>query len=213
MMQNCPNTKPPVILETARLILRPWKTEDLAPFAHMNANAQVMQHFPQTLNTQESDALAEKFQQQIDLNGWGFWALELKQTGQFIGFTGLHFQPDLFEFSPCTEIGWRLAAEFWHQGYATEAAGECLRFAFEVLQLKTVKAFTAVQNKASENVMLRLGMQHQGYFNHPKLNSNSPLLRHTLYCIKQADFLKNHGEYGLNQSIHIEPAQRFAKPQ
>ena len=76
-----------------------------------------------------------------------------------------------------------------------------------------MKAFTAVQNKASENVMLRLGMQHQGYFNHPKLNSNSPLLRHTLYCIKQADFLKNHGEYGLNQSIHIEPAQRFAKPQ
>ncbi len=112
MMQNCPDTKPPVLLETARLILRPWKTEDLAPFAHMNANAQVMQHFPQTLNTQESDALAKKFQQQIDLNGWGFWALELKQTGQFIGFTGLHFQPDLFEFSPCTEIGWRLHMAF-----------------------------------------------------------------------------------------------------
>ena len=210
MMRNGPDIKLPVILETARLTLRPWKTEDLAPFAHMNANAQVMQHFPQTLNTQESDALAEKFQQQIDLNGWGFWALELKQTGQFIGFTGLHFQPDLFEFSPCTEIGWRLDAKYWHQGYATEA---CLHFAFEHLKLHEVAAFTAQQNQPSERLMQRLGMQHQGYFDHPKLDRDSPLLAHALYRITPADFLKNRGECGLNQSIRIEQAQKPAIPE
>lgn len=188
MMSETTGAKLPIILETARLILRPWQPEDLALFADMNAHSQVMQYFPQMLNTAESDALAEKFQHWIELNGWGFWALELKQTGQFIGFTGLHFQPDLFEFSPCTEIGWRLANEFWHQGYAAEAATTCLKFAFEDLKLNEVKAFTAVQNKASEKLMRRLGMKHQGYFNHPKLDANSPLLRHTLYGINQLIF-------------------------
>lgn len=202
MMPEIIKAKMPVILETSRLTLRPWQAEDFAPFARMNANAQVMQYFPQTLNTAESDALAEKFQRLIELNGWGFWALELKQTGQFIGFTGLHFQPVLFEFSPCTEIGWRLAFEFWHQGYAAEAASASLKFAFNILKLEEVKAFTAVQNKPSETLMLRLGMQHQGYFNHPKLDADSPLLRHTLYGIKPADFLKNHDGRGLNRSAH-----------
>lgn len=94
-------------------------------------------------------------------------------------------------------------SKFWHQGYATEAAQACLYFAFSVLKLDEVVAFTAVQNRASEAVMKRLGMQHRGYFNHPKLDQNSPLLRHTLYAIKPTDFLKNHDEYDLNQSIHI----------
>ena len=84
----------------------------------------------------------------------------------------------------------------------TEAAQACLYFAFSVLKLDEVVAFTAVQNRDSEAVMKRLGMQHRGYFNHPKLDQNSPLLRHTLYAIKPTDFLKNHDEYDLNQSIH-----------
>ena len=83
------NAQQPIILESSRLILRPWQNSDLAPFAEMNTNAQVMQYFPKPLNQYESDTLAEKFQHLIEVNGWGFWALELKQTGQFIGFTGL----------------------------------------------------------------------------------------------------------------------------
>lgn len=204
MMSQPFNAQQPIILQSSRLILRPWQNSDLAPFAEMNANAQVMQYFPKLLSQHESDVLAEKFQHLIDVNGWGFWALELKQTGQFIGFTGLHAQPDLFEFSPCTEIGWRIDPTFWHQGYATEAAIECLKFAFATLKLQDIKAFTAKQNKVSERVMLRLGMRHEGYFNHPKLDADSPLRCHTLYGIKQADFLKNRDGYDSDQSTHIE---------
>lgn len=190
-------------IETARLRLRAWHVDDFPVFAQLNADAQVMRYFPRPLSHVESDVLAVKFQGFIAQNGWGFWAVELKQSREFIGFTGLHMQPDLFEFSPCVEIGWRFDSKFWHQGYATEAAQACVYFAFSVLELDEVVAFTAVQNTASEAVMKRLGMRHRGYFNHPKLDQNSPLLRHTLYAIKPTDFLKNHGEYDLDQSIHI----------
>ena len=92
---------------------------------------------------------------------------------------------------------------FWHQGYATEAAQAYLFFAFSILKLNEVVAFTAVQNTAYEAVMKHLTMQHHGYFNQPKLDQNSPLLQHTCYSTKPTDFLKNHDEYDLNQSIHI----------
>ncbi len=177
-------------IETARLRLRAWRADDFPAFAQLNANAQVMRYFPSSLTQTESDALAQTFQQFINQNGWGFWAVELKHSQEFIGFTGLHAQPERFDFSPCVEIGWRLDSKFWHQGYATEAARACLYFAFSVLDLDEVVAFTAVQNRASEAVMKRLGMQHRGYFNHPKLDQNSPLLRYTLYAIKPTDFLK-----------------------
>lgn len=190
-------------IETARLRLRAWRADDFPAFAQLNADAQVMRYFPHPLTQTESDALAQTFQQFINQNSWGFWAVELKHSQEFIGFTGLHAQPECFDFSPCVEIGWRLDSKFWHQGYATEAAQACLYFAFSVLKLDEVVAFSAVQNRASEAVMKRLGMQHRGYFNHPKLDQNSPLLRHTLYAIKPTDFLKNHDEYDLNQSIHI----------
>ena len=193
----------PYSIETPRLLLRPWQRNDFALFAQINASPEIMRYFPQPLSTIESNMLAEKFQHLIELNGWGFWALELKQTGQFIGFTGLHTQPELFTFSPCTEIGWRLDSAYWHHGYATEAATACLKFAFEKLKLNEVKAFTAVQNTPSEKLMLRLGMQHQGYFDHPKLDQHSPLCRHTLYGITPTVFLKNHDECDLNKSIHI----------
>jgi len=200
-------------IETPRLRLRPWRTEDFEPFARLNASAEVMRYFPRTLTQAESHALMQKFQGLIELNGWGFWAIELKQAQRFIGFCGLHFQPDMFEFSPCTEIGWRLDAEYWHQGYATEAAEACLHFAFDILKLEEVVAFTAKQNSPSEALMQRLGMQPQGYFDHPKLDQDSPLLTHALYRITPADFLKNRGECGLNQSIRIEQAQKPAIPE
>ena len=182
-------------IETPRLWLRPWKQTDLKPFAEMNACPKVMRYFPELLSRAESDALAEKIQHYLQVNGWGFWAIELKQTGQFIGFTGLHYQPDLFDFSPCTEIGWRLDSKYWHQGFATEAARACLRFAFLNLKLSKVIAFTASKNKPSASLMQRLGMHYEGYFHHPKLDVNNPLCHHIRYAIKQEDFLKNHDEH------------------
>ena len=114
---------------------------------------------------------------------WGFWAVELKHSQGVHWIYRLTCSTRVF-FSPCVEIGWRLDSKFWHQGYATEAAQVCLYFAFSVLNLDGLLLFTAVQNRASEAVMKRLGMQHRGYFNHPKLDQNSPLLRQTLYAIK-----------------------------
>ena len=194
-------------LETSRLILRSWKDSDLKPFYALNSNPEVMRYFPHGLTQLQSDALAQKFQTLIDIQGWGFWAVELKQTGEFIGFIGLHRQPDQFTFSPCTEIGWRLKQKFWGKGFATEAAIACLDFAFNLLHLNAVVAFTTQQNSKSQAVMQRLGMQFQHYFNHPALDHRSPLQRHVLYQINAAQFkptgfLKNHDEYDLNQSVH-----------
>ena len=178
-------TKQLIELETERLKLRAWQESDLQPFAELNADKDVMHYFPSVLTREQSDNLADKFQQLILDHGWGFWAVELKATGQFIGFTGLNTQPEQFIFSPCVEIGWRFAKQYWHQGYATEAAKACLKFAFETLQLKEVVSFTAVHNTASEHVMQRLGMQAMFEFNHPALTQESPLSRHILYKIVQ----------------------------
>lgn len=179
------STKQLIELETERLKLRAWQESDLQPFAELNADKDVMHYFPSVLTREQSDNLADKFQHLILDHGWGFWAVELKVTGQFIGFTGLNTQPEQFIFSPCVEIGWRFAKQYWHQGYATEAAKACLKFAFETLQLKEVVSFTAVHNTASEHVMQRLGMQAMFEFNHPALTQESPLSRHILYKIVQ----------------------------
>lgn len=178
-------TKQLIELETERLKLRAWQESDLQPFAELNADKDVMHYFPSVLTREQSDNLADKFQHLILDHGWGFWAVELKATGQFIGFTGLNTQPEQFIFSPCVEIGWRFAKQYWHQGYATEAAKACLKFAFEALQLNEVVSFTAVHNTASEHVMQRLGMQAMFEFNHPALTQESPLSRHILYKIVQ----------------------------
>lgn len=177
----------PIQLETPRLIIRPWKMSDLEPFAQLNADSDVMRYFPAPLTKVESDALAERIQSFISIYGWGFWAVELKQNQKFIGFTGLLYQPEQFDFSPCTEIGWRLAKEYWHKGYATEAAKACLDFAFQRLEINEVIAITATTNRPSEQVMQRLGMCYVKNFIHPKLDPHHPLTEHLLYRISVSD--------------------------
>ena len=170
-------------LETPHLILRQWQDSDLAPFYQLNSNSQVMQYFPKLLDKAESDQLAFRIQSLIQQNEWGFWALELKSSQKFIGFTGLHYQPTLFDFSPCTEIGWRLDPQYWGKGYATEAALRCLEFAFNQLNLDEVVAFTAKQNLRSQAVMERIGMTYKLDFHHPELDDQSPLREHKLFGI------------------------------
>lgn len=166
---------------TPRLHLRQWQPQDRAPFAAMNADPEVMRHFPAPLRPEESDAVADLCQQLIDLFGWGFWALELKATGEFIGFCGLHTPVDPLPFAPCVEVGWRLARPFWGQGYATEAATAALQVAFEHLSLEQVVSFTALDNQRSRAVMERLGMRPDGQFEHPALPEGHPLRPHWLY--------------------------------
>lgn len=175
---------PPVQLETPRLILRQWQVRDFDVFADLNADPDVMRYFPAALSKNESDLLAGRFQDTITEYGWGFWAVELKENQQFIGFVGLANQAEKFTFSPCVEIGWRLAQQYWHQGYATEAAQQCLKFAFEKLALEQVVSFTTVLNQASEKVMQRLGMDYVENFMHPALDKNHALAEHVLYRIQ-----------------------------
>lgn len=174
-----------VIVRTARLRLRPWRDEDKAPFRALNADPRVMAFFPSILSAAESDALAERCQALIAQHGWGFWAVECKATQAFVGFVGLHAQPETLPFSPCVEIGWRLAHEYWGQGYASEAATAALRFGFDSLGLEEIVAFTAVGNLRSRAVMARIGMREDGPagFGHPSLPPDHPLYRHCLYRI------------------------------
>ncbi|MBA7801466.1 GNAT family N-acetyltransferase [Citrobacter freundii] len=176
------------MIETSRLILRQWGKTDMAAFADLNADPDVMRFFPAPMTRQESDSLAERFRDGIEQRGWGFWAVESKETHEFVGCVGLHPQPDKFPFSPCTEIGWRLSKSYWRQGLATEAAEACLEYAFWVLALDEVVSFTSVLNKPSECLMKRLGMNKVEEFPHPALPTEHRLSQHVLYRIQQPSY-------------------------
>jgi ribosomal-protein-alanine N-acetyltransferase len=170
-------------LKTDRLLLRHWRDHDRVPFAAMNADPRVMEHFPAPLSRPESDALIDEFERRFDPRGFGLWALERRDDGTFIGFTGLAAVPWAALFTPAVEVGWRLAPDAWGHGYATEAAREAVRFGFEDVGLEQIVSFTVPANVRSRAVMERLGMTHDPTddFDHPRLPEGDPLRRHVLY--------------------------------
>lgn len=173
------------IIGTKRLGLRRWVKADLSPFIRMNRDPVVMQYFPHLYSPEESVAMVRRIEAFFDANGYGLYALELRSTGAFIGYTGFA-QPSFDSwFTPCVEIGWRLRQEAWGQGYATEAALACLDHGFGAVGLKEVYSFTAALNIPSEKVMQRIGMTKLGEFDHPRLESGHRLRRHVLYKIEQ----------------------------
>lgn len=172
-------------LETVRLKLRQWCDQDKHEFAVMNADPEVMAYYPSTLNTQQSDELADRIRAMISSRGWGFWAVELKANKRFIGFVGLNEPNYALPVSPLVEIGWRLHKEYWGRGLATEAARASLDVAFNTLSMQSVYAFTATINKRSIALMERLGMADtQQNFDHPRVPRSSPLSEHVLYKIE-----------------------------
>lgn len=172
-----------VVLETERLRLRRWKPEDREPFARMNADPRVMEFFPKTLSREESDAAADWIESGFATHGFGLYALDRRKTGEFIGFTGLAVPEFDAPFMPRVEIGWRLAAEHWGQGFATEAARAALRHGFDTLGLREIVAFTVPANARSRRVMEKIGMAHDPAddFDHPRVAEGSALRRHFLY--------------------------------
>lgn len=176
--------------ETPRLGFRQWKEEDKSLFAKMNASSEVMRYFPSTLAKEQSDEFYNKIVDHFEENGYGLWAVEEKQTGEFIGFIGFYNATFEAEFTPCVEIGWRLDNKFWNKGYATEGAGGCLKHGFDELDFEEIYSFTAEINKPSINVMEKIGLTKQGEFNHPRVQKDSPLLRHVLYKINASDYEK-----------------------
>ena len=159
----------------------------------MNADAAVMEFMSKRLTAEESDVLADRIQKWLAEHGFGLFAAELRETGSFIGFVGLSAPAFESHFTPCVEIGWRLAREFWGSGYATEGAYAVLRLAFMSLELPEVVSFTAALNERSRRVMERLEMVRntKDDFDHPLLSATDPLRPHVLYRLARAKWSSN----------------------
>ncbi len=179
-------------LFSERLVLRPWRESDLAPFAALNADPEVMAHFPKRLTLDETAAMMARMQAALAERGFGWWAVEARDVAPFIGFVGLSVPSFEGHFTPCVEVGWRLARDFWGRGYATEGAREALRFGFLDLGLEEIVAFTTTTNTRSQAVMQRLGMAYDPAddFDHPALPEGHRLRRHVLYRLKDAEWSK-----------------------
>lgn len=177
-------------MRTERLVMRRWQEGDRERFAAMNADPEVMAHFPAPLDRAASDAFVDRIEAGFEAHGFGLWALERIDTGEFIGFTGLSIPSFEAHFLPAVEVGWRLSRPAWGQGFATEAARQALKVGFEQYSLPEVVSFTASGNTASRAVMERLGMRCDPAedFDHPALPAGHRLRRHVLYRLGRADF-------------------------
>ena len=175
-------------IETPRLILRNWRVSDREPFARLNADPRVMEFFPALLAPDETYAAMDRIEAHHQSHGFGLLAAELRSTGEFIGYIGLAIPGFETPFTPCVEIGWRLSAEHWGHGYATEGAQALLNHAFTTLQLSEVVSFTVPANLRSRRVMEKLHMTRNPAedFDHPKIPQGHPLCRHVLYRIRRA---------------------------
>jgi RimJ/RimL family protein N-acetyltransferase len=171
------------MMTTERLLLRRWKPEDFEPFRELNADVEVMKHFPSTLDARQTAAGLKRVEAHFERYGWGLFAAEYQE--KFIGYIGLFHVPFKAHFTPAVEIGWRLARSYWNRGLASEGARACLDFGFSQLGLREIVAFTTPGNLASRRVMEKIGMQHdlQGDFEHPRVAPGHELKRHVLYRI------------------------------
>jgi RimJ/RimL family protein N-acetyltransferase len=179
-------------LRTDRLLLRRWVASDGEPFAAMNADPAVMEHFPSLLTRAESDQTVERIVKHFDERGFGVWAVEVPQVASFIGFVGLMVPRFQAHFTPCVEVGWRIARAHWGRGYATEGARAALAYGFDVLGLGEIVSMTVPGNDRSRRVMNKLGMQRDpaGDFDHPLVESGHPLRRHVLYRLPAPGLLR-----------------------
>ena len=177
-------------IQTPHLLLRRWRDSDLPAFAALNGDPRVMEFMPKLLSREESDAMAARIRMLMTIQGFGFWAVEVPGIADFIGFVGLHRPSFEASFTPCVEIGWRLARAHWGKGYATEAARAALAHGFMALGLDEIVSFTVPTNRRSRAVMERLGMtRNPGEdFDHPALAAGDPLRRHVLYRLSRKNW-------------------------
>lgn len=181
------------IVRTERLILRRWQNSDRRPFAEINADPRVMEFFPNPLTREQSDNLIDRIEASIAQRGFGLYAVELQSDSTFLGFIGLSVPNFQAYFTPCVEIGWRLAAHSWGQGFATEGARAVAAYAFNTLNLESLVSFTAEQNARSRRVMEKIGMTFNpaDTFHHPNLPEGHLLRRHVLYRLRACNEFAN----------------------
>lgn len=175
--------------ETERLILRRWQASDSEPFAKLNSDPAVMEFLMKPLSREESDAMVARLEDHHSKHGFTYWAVESKETVEFIGFTGLVYPNFEAPFTPCVEIGWRFDKAHWGKGFATEAARAALHFGFSKANLKEIVSFTVPANKRSIAVMERLGMKRNPTedFEHPRVPEAHSLRPHVLYRLRREE--------------------------
>jgi RimJ/RimL family protein N-acetyltransferase len=157
------------IFTSERLGFRNWSGKDLTEFSKLNADLEVMEHFPKPLTEKETADFIDRLKKHYADNGFNYFATEVLDSGEFIGFIGLAFKDFKTEFTPAVDIGWRLKKSSWGNGYATEGASRCLEFGFNQLNLEKIIATCTEKNVKSENVMKKIGMGKIGNFKHPLL--------------------------------------------
>jgi RimJ/RimL family protein N-acetyltransferase len=178
------------MIKTERLLLRAWDTGDIDLFARMNADSRVMEFFPACLSFEESAALVDRIEKDFSERGFGLFAADLASEQMFVGYIGLAVPKFKAHFTPCVEIGWRLSADYWGRGLATEGARAVVRHAFGTLRLDALVSFTVPANVRSTRVMQKLGMTHNPAddFDHPNLPDGHPLRRHVLYRLSRKEW-------------------------
>jgi ribosomal-protein-alanine N-acetyltransferase len=186
------DTMKPPVLHTTRLMLRRWRDGDREVFAQINADPEVMRFRLRTLTRQESDSFMDAIEACFDQNGFGHWAVERAHDHRVIGFIGLEVAAEEMPFRPLVHIGWHLAPDAWHHGYATEGAAAVLDFAFDEIGLSEVVAHTSVRNEPSQAVMRSLGMTHNPAddFDGPWYPPEHPNRPFVLYRLTEADWRK-----------------------
>ncbi|MDP9221167.1 MAG: GNAT family N-acetyltransferase [Actinomycetota bacterium] len=177
--------------------MRAWQPADRAPFAAMNADSRVMEHFPAPYTREQSDAFVDRIEQRWAELGYGIWAVERRATGAFIGYVGLARAIFDAPFTPAVEVGWRLAAEHWGQGFATEGGKAALEFGFGTVGLAEIVSFTARSNAPSRRVMERLGMVRDPAmdFDHPSVPEHHPVRPHVFYRITRERWVADGSRY------------------
>jgi ribosomal-protein-alanine N-acetyltransferase len=173
------------MIETPRLILRPWRKSDLPLFAEQNADPVVMRFLGGVLTRPQSDSYVERAEQHLAETGFCKWAVQAPGIAAFIGAVGITRVKFEAAFTPAVEIAWRLHRRYWGHGYATEAASAAIQDGFTRVGLQEIVALTALSNMASVRVMERLGMTRTIEFDHPHIAENNPLRRHVLYRLSR----------------------------
>jgi RimJ/RimL family protein N-acetyltransferase len=199
------------MIETRRLRLRQWTDADREPLARLNADPEVMRHFPAPLTRAESDAMLDRMRAHIDAKGWGFWAAETLEGDELAGIVGLVPVKDVMPFAPAVEVGWRLAKGHWGRGYATEAAQAAVDHGFGALELREIVSLTAKTNLPSQAVMARLGMSRSASFDHPAIATDHVLRPHWLYRLSRERAAFPCGNFSARQATHADlpELQRF----
>lgn len=183
-----------------RLLLRPWRADDVEPFVALNADPEVMRHYPAPLSRDESLATLDRLRAHFESHGFGLWAVELAAQPGLLGFVGIMRPSFTAHFTspaqPCIELVWRLQRSAWGHGYASEGARLSAAHAFTVLGVDEVVAMTVPANTRSRAVMQRLGMQRkpEDDFEHPRLPEGHPLRRHVLYRLSRQAWQQGHAD-------------------